>query len=70
MKCFIDFDGTLATDEGFINDENIKIIQERANEFVLVTGRNVSQITKIFREYKISIPAIGGNGAFLLKKIR
>ena len=67
MHCFIDFDGTLATDDGLINKENLQFVKNNEKQFILSTGRNLSQINEILDRYNFKIDAIGGNGAFIYK---
>lgn len=66
MKIFIDFDGTLATDSGYIVPENIDFINKYKDKFVLATGRSVNEVKTIFKRSKFKIDAIGGNGSFIL----
>lgn len=67
MKCFIDYDGTLATDNGIVNSENLLFLRKHSESFVLVTGRSLAEINRIFNEKLFKIDAIGGNGSFIYK---
>ncbi|MBY7144316.1 HAD family phosphatase [Virgibacillus sp. NKC19-3] len=62
----IDLDGTLLSDEGFINDQNRKAIHEAQRQehiIVISSGRSLHDSKQILTNAGLNCPIITGNGA-------
>lgn len=69
MIIFCDLDGTLIDDFDHFNKKNIDYLKNNhMKDFVLVTGRNFTNLFNIMNLLDINCDIIGGNGSFHKRK--